>query len=96
MPTIKEISSLLISLKSCIDQDSRATCEPDDTLPGINVIIATDGNEWTYQTGDPQYSGSAYFYPYWSQCQLYRRSNCYDIAREIVNDLKDQVSITIE
>ena len=92
MPTIKEISSLLVSLKAYIQDDFRAS--DDDTLPGMQITIGyTPDGSWDLQTGDNSFSGCAYGHPIWSVNALYRRSNCYDIAREIVNDLKDQVAM---
>ena len=91
MPTIKELSSLLVSLKAYIQDDFRAS--DDDTLPGMQVTISTDGESWNYQTGDNSFSGACYGDPHWAVIYLYRRSNCRDLARDAVNELKDQVAM---
>lgn len=88
--TIKEITSLLVSLKADIGDDFRA--HEDDDKPGIQVTIATtDGNSWSYQTGDTQFMGSAYHYAHWSTVYLYRDSNCRELAREAVEELRGMV-----
>jgi len=92
MPTIQEIADLLISLKPYIADDFRASDDPDDTLPGMQVTISTDGESWHYQTGDNSYSGSCYFDQHWTVIYLYRRSNCRELAREAVSELKDRLA----
>lgn len=66
LPTIAEIRSLLVSLKSDIGDDYRASDDPDDNIPGMCVTIGcTPGHwdkdsfpkewipySWSYQTGD--------------------------------------------
>lgn len=91
MPTIKDIADLLIALKSQICDDDRATDDIDDDTPGIQVTVSTNGNSWNYQTGDNSFSGGCYGDPYWAVIYLYRRSNCRDLAREAVNELRDLV-----
>jgi len=93
MPTIQDITDLLISLKSDIQDDFRASDDPEDTLPGIQVTVSTNGSEWHYQTGDNSYSGACYGDPYWSVIYLYRRSNCRELARDAVSELKDAIVI---
>ena len=94
MPTIKDITDLLISLKSQICDDYRASDDPDDDdMPGMQVTISTNGNDtWNYQTGDNSFSGGCYGDPYWAVISLYRRSNCRDLAREAINELKDAMA----
>jgi len=90
---IKEIKNLLIDLKQNICDDYRCSDDPDDGVPGMVVTIATkDGNEWGYQTGDNSYSGACYFYPKWSVIYLYRDSNCLELARDTVNELRDMIA----
>lgn len=89
---IKDVTRLLISLKKQIADDYRATDDPDDNTPGMQVTIATtDGKDWTYQTGDNSYSGGCYHYRYWSVIYLYRRSNCAELAREAVEECMSEV-----
>lgn len=84
---ISEIESLLKSLKSSIDNDCRAYEE--DTLPSMLVTIgANDSGNWKFQTGDNSFSGGAYGFPYWGVVALYRRSNCRELARDVINQIE--------
>ena len=85
--TIKELSSILMSLKNEIGDDYRVS--EHDTIPGMIVTFATDGEGWSVQTGDNSYTGNAYGYPHWSVQTLYRRSNCKDIAKSVISDWND-------
>ena len=94
MPTIKDISDLLIALKSDIQDDYRASCEPDDDMPGMQVTISynPDSKEWNYQTGDNSFSGGCYGDPYWAVINLYRRSNCRELAKDAIGELKNDMA----
>ena len=87
-PTIKEIASLLKGLKRHIDADCRAY--EDSETPSILVTVGCDSQgSWSYQTGDTSFIGGAYGFPYWGQTALERRSNCLELARDIIEELKD-------
>jgi len=89
-PLIKEIRALLISLKSDICDDYRASDDPDDNTPAICVTIgANEKGEWDYQTGDNSYTGGAYGFPHWAVITLERRSNSTELARDVINQLAD-------
>ena len=89
---IKDVASLLRALKKDIADDCRASDDPDDNTPGMQVTVATtDGKAWTYQTGDNSYSGGCYHYAHWSVIYLYRNSNCRDLAREAVAECMEPV-----
>jgi hypothetical protein len=89
MLTINELTHLLRALKGTIHDDYRATEE--DTIPGMQVTVGAsdDMEDWNYQTGDNSYSGAAYFYPNWAVIYLYRRSNCFELARDAISQLLD-------
>jgi len=83
---IDEVTELLESLT--IDDDFRATDDPDDETPGMCVTIASDdGEEWTFQTGDNSFSGSCYHYHHWGVGYLYRDSDCREIAANMVDEV---------
>lgn len=84
LPTIKELSELIMHVKTCIDDDCRA--HEEDSLPGIQLTcgINNEGG-WSYQTGDNSYTGGAYHYPHWAVVTVYRRSNSREIARDILS-----------
>lgn len=86
----KEIAALLVELKKDICDDYRASDDPSDNTPGMQVTVSTrDMNSWHYQTGDNSYSGGCYGDPFWAVIYLYRRSNCRELAHDAVNELAD-------
>ena len=93
LPKIGEIRRLLVSLKSEIGDDYRASDDPDDSMPGIQVTVGASTNgSWSYQTGDNSYSGGAYSHRYWGVISLYWRSNSTELARDIVDQIGEQMA----
>jgi len=88
----RELRRLLIDLKPDIRDDYR---ESADDLPGTDITIGVDAElvGWNYQTGDNSFTGGAYGYPYWGIGRLYRRSNCTELAAQIVADAIDQIEV---
>jgi hypothetical protein len=88
-----DLVRLLKSLKPHIGDDYRATEDPDDTIPAMQITISIndDCDSWTYQTGDNSYTGSCYHHPYWGVGTLYRRSNSPRLANELIRDLAEQI-----
>ena len=87
-PTIKELSQLLVSLKSGILDDADFVKEGDD-LPSLDITVSSGQNGWNFQTGDNSYSGSCYGDPYWATASLYRRSNCREMAKDLIEQLRE-------
>lgn len=90
-----EWTRLLKSLKKDIGNDYRASDDPDDETPGMQVTfgvtIKEDGSlSWSYQTGDNSYTGGAYGHPYWGVVSLYRRSRSREVAEEAMDDALSQ------
>lgn len=91
---VPQWTKLFKALKSDICDDYRASDDPGDTMPGMQVTIGfTPANEdkaasWSYQTGDNSYSGGAYSHPHWAVVSLYRRSN----SRELAEDCASQIA----
>lgn len=86
-PSIKELSILLKQLKPQIGDEYRASDEDDK--PGMCVTIGwSEDGKWSYQTGDNSFTGGAYGYPHWAVVSLYRRSNCRELARDIIDQLE--------
>lgn len=83
----KDLVSLLVSLKKDIDDDYKA--EGMDT-PSMDVTVGwnPESDDWSYQTGDNSFMGSAYHYPCWAVVTLTRRSN----SRELADDILDQLA----
>ena len=90
LPTIKDVSALVRSIKPQIDDDY---IDGDDTLPGIDVTVGYDPatGDWAYQTGDNSYTGAAYHYPIWGVARVYRRSDSRELARGIIREIDDQI-----
>jgi hypothetical protein len=88
LPTIKELSALIVHLKKYIYDDC---IENGDDHPSIYLTVgwSSETGEWSYQTGDNSYTGGAYHYPHWAVVNIYRRSNSKEIARDIQNQLAD-------
>jgi hypothetical protein len=91
LPTIKDVSALVRDVKRCgIADDCRAFQEDD--LPGIQLTVGwnPENGEWSWQSGDNSYSGSAYFFPIWGVAGVYRRSNSREVAKDIISQLDEQ------
>lgn len=89
----KEICALLKSLKADIGDDYRASDDPEDDIPGMQITVATRNLEqWNYQTGDNSYTGACYSLPHWGVGSLYRRTNCKELAADLVNQMAEQVA----
>jgi hypothetical protein len=97
LPSIAEISRLLVALKKDIADDYRCTDDPDDTTPGMLVTIGASPNgSWSYQTGDNSFTGGAYGHRHWGLCYLNRRSNSRELAREAINEIADSMHSAAE
>ena len=94
---VGEWTKLFKALKADIADDYRASDDPDDTTPGMQVTIgftpANEDNEasWSYQTGDNSYTGGAYSHPHWAVVSLYRRSNSRELAEECASQIAELV-----
>jgi hypothetical protein len=88
---------LFKQLKQDIGDDYRASDDPFDTVPGMQVTIGftpADGESdcsWSYQTGDNSYTGGAYGHRHWAVVSLYRRSNSRELAEECAAELSESV-----
>ena len=91
---IPQWTALFKALKPQIDDDYRASDDPDDNTPAMLVTIGYTPAEgetpasWNYQTGDNSYTGGAYGHTHWGVVTLTRRSN----SRELANDCADQIA----
>lgn len=89
---------LFKSLKQDIGDEYRASDDPDDNLPGMQVTIGftpsseEKGYSWHYQTGDNSYSGGAYGHAHWAVISLYRRSNSRELAKDVADQIAESVA----
>jgi hypothetical protein len=90
LPTIKELAALVRAVKKDIQDDYRAFDEDD--VPGIQLTIgwSPEEGDWSFQTGDNSFMGSAYHYPVWAVQGVYRRSNSREVARDLIAELAEQ------
>jgi hypothetical protein len=89
LPTIKELSDLIKSIKPDICDEYK---EADDDLPSISLTCGMNHQgAWSYQTGDNSYTGGAYGYPYWAVVSIFRRSNSRELAKEIREQWLDEL-----
>lgn len=103
-PMVREWTALLKALKADISDDYRASDDPGDSVPGMQVTIGftpagygSEGREhlaereasWGYQTGDNSYTGGAYCHPHWAVVSLYRRSNCRELAEDCASQIAE-------
>lgn len=93
----REVTKLLKSLKSEIADEFRASDDPEDNTPGMQVTIGATPNEeggldWDYQTGDNSYTGGAYGHHHWGVGYLYRRSNSREVAHGIVDEIAESIA----
>jgi hypothetical protein len=93
LPPKNEIRRLLVDLKKNIDDDFRASDDPDDDKPGMQVTIgANEKGEWNYQTGDNSFTGGAYGFRHWAVISLYRDSNCNQLADEVREQIAELIT----
>ncbi len=94
LPSIADLSRLFVALKQDIADEFRCSDDPEDTTPGMSVTIGwSESGGWSYQTGDNSFTGGAYGHPHWAVVSLYRRSNSRELARDVISQLADCVSL---
>jgi hypothetical protein len=92
----KDLRELFILLKKEIDY-SNFDKSDDDSIPGLDVTIGCTFDfddasiSWNYQTGDNSYTGGAYGHPEWFTCFVTKRTNCKELADDIINEIHDRI-----
>ncbi len=86
-PTIATLAEIIRAIKPEICDDY---IEEEGDTPGIQLTIGCGEEGWSYQTGDNSYSGGAYGYPFWGVGYVTRRCNSRELAKEIIQDAKNQ------
>ena len=46
---------------------------------------------WSYQTGDNSFTGGAYGHPEWFTTSIFGRSNCNDIAKDLIEEIEGHI-----
>jgi hypothetical protein len=88
--SIRQLYPVILGIKRDISDEYRAF--EGDEIPGIQVTVGFDHEtgDWGFQTGDNSFVGSAYHYPIWGVAGVYRTSNCREVAREIIEEIREQ------
>jgi hypothetical protein len=92
----KDLRELFILLKKEIDYSDFDKSD-DDSIPGLDVTIGCTFDfddasiSWNYQTGDNSYTGGAYGHPEWFTCFVMKRTNCKELADDIINEIHDRI-----
>ncbi len=84
----KELAALVRQLRKAISPEYRAF--EDETTPGIQLTVGANCKDWCYQTGDNSYTGGAYGYSSWGVIGVYRDTNSFSAADDLVEQLVDQ------
>lgn len=84
-----EMVQLCTALIPDIDDDYRASEDPSDDTPGMQVTIGADADGWSYQTGDNSFTGGAYSYATWAVTSIYRDTDPRVWADDVVSQLYD-------
>lgn len=101
LPSLQqELYKLLVTMKKMEDwRLLRADFNDDDgnTEPYIDITVGCtfDFEEgaisWNYQTGDNSYTGGAYGHPEWFTTSLLSRSNCKDLAKDLIDEIEGRI-----
>ena len=90
-PTLKAMYNAVRYAKDEIHDDYRCDDETDKPSIRLTIGFSPDTGDWDSQTGDNSYSGPAYFHPHWAVVDIFRNSNCKELANDILSQLHDLV-----
>lgn len=92
----KDLYTLFCGLKKGIGPDDLIETGDGD-IPGIDVTIGCTFDfddasiSWSYQTGDNSYTGGAYGHPEWFTCSVMKRTNCKELANDIIDEIHGRI-----
>lgn len=94
IPWFEGLVDLVRSCIGSIDGDCRATDDPEDYQPGMQLTIGCDKTlaDYGWQTGDNSYTGGAYSFPFWGVAYLFRDSDPEETAREMVEEILESLA----
>jgi len=98
----QELYSLLVAIKKDTDwytlrQEVLEFGPSTDPTPYVEVTIGCTFNfaegwiNWGFQTGDNSFTGGAYGHPEWFNTSLFTRSNCKDIAKDLIEEIEGRI-----
>lgn len=96
LPALRhEIYDLLVAIKNWTDwyelSSSNSNGDPGYIDVTIGLTFGEDCISWNYQTGDNSFTGGAYGHPEWFTTALSRRSNCKEIAKDVISDITNRI-----
>jgi len=93
----KDLYELFVALKKDISADDFVGTGDGD-VPGKEVTIGCTFDfdkatiDWAYQTGCNEYTGAAYGHPEWFTCSVMKRTNCKELANDIINEIHGRIA----
>lgn len=94
---VPDWTKLVAALIPTIDDDYRASDDPEDNTPGICLTVGFTPEtpdrdySWHYQTGDNSFTGGAYGHPHWAVVSIYRDSIPSEVAEEIASQIGELI-----
>ena len=74
----------------CFDVSSEH--EMYDAIPGMDLTLATDGNQWSYQTGDNSYTGGAYSLPHWAVLTIMPDTTYQELYKDTIDQWEELIA----
>ena len=101
LPSLRqELYSLLLRVKKNEDwrslrKDFVDYAEEGPAYIDITIGCTFDFEEgaisWNYQTGDNSFTGGAYGHPEWFTASILSRSNCKDLAKDLIDEIEGRI-----
>ena len=102
LPSLRqELFGLLVAIKKEVDwqtlRQDFCKADPGNPTPYVDVTIGCTFNfaegciTWNYQTGDNSFTGGAYGHPEWFNTSLLGRSNCKDLAKDLIEEIDGRI-----
>jgi hypothetical protein len=102
LPSLRqELYSLLVAIKKDADwcnlRRYGGDLVPDDLRACVDVTIGCTFNftegciTWSFQTGDNSFTGGAYSHSEWFTTSVLSRSNCKDIAKDLIEEIAGRI-----
>jgi hypothetical protein len=103
LPSLRqELYGLLVAIKKEADwqflrQDFRESVSDPSDSPYVDVTIGCTFDfaegciTWSFQTGDNSFTGGAYSHPEWFTTSILSRSNCKDLAKDLIEEIDGRI-----
>lgn len=64
----------------------------EDDIDGMDLTLSTDGDHWSYQTGDNSYTGGAYGLPHWAVLWIGPDTTHEQLYKDAIDQWEDLLS----